>query len=512
MYKNFNKPKRGFTFNEILTLLLIIALLLSLTIVSIYLIRRKTRNTQRVSDIKVIQSALELYRSDNRYYPANLTIGAPLLSPDGKKTYIKKVPTNPKPWEEEGCPPSDYVYNYYSPTSYVISFCLSDQVHDFRPGPTYATPQGISSEPLASSGAPLPNGWQDSGTGDIGGGAVGAGALAKDSSGTLYAAYDYWDPQDEIYKIVVLKLANGSWQELPGSVLAAGEEYLDWAFAVTPDGTPYVSYVSFTQDSKLVLKKFQGDSWVAAGPNPATNYQVYNLAMATDAGNNLNIVFEDFGNDRRLTAMRFNGSAWSPLGPRGFSAPNPLQDEILDIILKINPLTNEPYVLWDEPDSDHSLAMKRFTGGSWTDVGNLTSLTPSEPDTCFDINTAGEVYLAYRNELSPDRKGVVLKYAGGSWAEVPPLDFTPDRMGICSFTFDGNNKPTVGYTDSDGRTFIKANVMQKDTTGWVQVGDFGSFGISMTYTNSLLTDSAGKLNLLYYDEEEGRIRVVKYNQ
>lgn len=64
-----NKNKKGFTLIELLIVIAIIGLLATLAIVSLTTAQRKARDTKRVADVKSIQSALELYYSDNAAYP-----------------------------------------------------------------------------------------------------------------------------------------------------------------------------------------------------------------------------------------------------------------------------------------------------------------------------------------------------------------------------------------------------------------------------------------------------------
>ncbi len=66
----FRKTKsQGFTLIELLVVIAIIGLLSSIALVSLNSARKKARNAKRVSDLRQIQSALELYYSDNNSYP-----------------------------------------------------------------------------------------------------------------------------------------------------------------------------------------------------------------------------------------------------------------------------------------------------------------------------------------------------------------------------------------------------------------------------------------------------------
>lgn len=97
--KSFYHNKKGFTLIELLVVIAIIGLLATLGVVSFENARNKARDAKRLSDIKQIQSALELYLDANGQYPPGcassngtyVATWAPLMS----KTYISKMPNDP---------------------------------------------------------------------------------------------------------------------------------------------------------------------------------------------------------------------------------------------------------------------------------------------------------------------------------------------------------------------------------------------------------------------------------
>src|SRR3989338_9110765 len=66
---NQNKYKKGFTLLELLVDIAIIGIMSSIIIVPVSNARAKGRDAQRISDIKQIQLALELYYNTNGRYP-----------------------------------------------------------------------------------------------------------------------------------------------------------------------------------------------------------------------------------------------------------------------------------------------------------------------------------------------------------------------------------------------------------------------------------------------------------
>lgn len=83
---------RGFTLIELLVVIAIIGILSSVVLASLNSARTKARDTRRVSDLKQIQVALELYYDANSKYPTNLTA----LVGGGNGASLSVLPTDPR--------------------------------------------------------------------------------------------------------------------------------------------------------------------------------------------------------------------------------------------------------------------------------------------------------------------------------------------------------------------------------------------------------------------------------
>lgn len=69
-----NATAKGFTLVELLVVISIIGLLSSIVLSSLSVARSKARDTQRISDIHNLQTALELYRASNGAYPTQASV------------------------------------------------------------------------------------------------------------------------------------------------------------------------------------------------------------------------------------------------------------------------------------------------------------------------------------------------------------------------------------------------------------------------------------------------------
>jgi prepilin-type N-terminal cleavage/methylation domain-containing protein len=86
------KLLRGFTLVELLIVVAIISMLALVGLVSYGVVLQRGRDTKRVADLKIIQSALEQYRADQGMYPTS-----PLPNPFtvGNKVYLNTIPSEP---------------------------------------------------------------------------------------------------------------------------------------------------------------------------------------------------------------------------------------------------------------------------------------------------------------------------------------------------------------------------------------------------------------------------------
>lgn len=107
------RRSRGFTLIELLVVIAIIGLLASVVITSLGRTRVRARDSRRAQDLHTIQTALELYASDNNHYPnsngtwasfdAPAYINNPIVNPNATnlsaalQPYLSSPPKDPTP-------------------------------------------------------------------------------------------------------------------------------------------------------------------------------------------------------------------------------------------------------------------------------------------------------------------------------------------------------------------------------------------------------------------------------
>ena len=120
---------KGFTLVELLIVISIIGVLSALLMANFIGVRQRARDSQRKSDLRQIQSALELYKSDSSSstYPSavpNATCSnSRVLIADtsncNSTVYMKRVPLDPMG--------TSYYYSYSASTdTYILASCLEN--------------------------------------------------------------------------------------------------------------------------------------------------------------------------------------------------------------------------------------------------------------------------------------------------------------------------------------------------------------------------------------------------
>lgn len=160
MFQRESSP--AFTLIELLVVISIIGILSTLSVVALNNARSKSRDARRLSDIKQINLALELYHNETGIYPsasgtldANITglclsdIG--ISSTCGTLVYLQKIPGDP-------LNDRDYQYRQLSSgLSYRLFAQLENDIPEYPSGSISMGPNGHSPDLLAANGID----WRD---------------------------------------------------------------------------------------------------------------------------------------------------------------------------------------------------------------------------------------------------------------------------------------------------------------------------------------------------------------
>ncbi len=153
------RNRKGFTLIELLVVVAIIGLLSTLAVTALGGARKKARDSRRLSDVKQITTALELYYTDQTDYPSgtNITLGGTVTSPYAclssggftpaaalctANAYMSKVPGDPS--YSEASNNKYYRYTRDSATSYTIIYTTEDKSEVGVAGTYRAVPGNIA--------------------------------------------------------------------------------------------------------------------------------------------------------------------------------------------------------------------------------------------------------------------------------------------------------------------------------------------------------------------------------
>ena len=131
------KAKQGFTLIELLVVISIISILSAFLMANFIGVRQRGRDALRKSDLKQIQSALELYRADNGKYPGfqgGFAYGwfTPTKLSGISPNYMQTPPSDPT--AQDTCPyttaPSPYLVSIDSTNSKYTIFAYLENQND----------------------------------------------------------------------------------------------------------------------------------------------------------------------------------------------------------------------------------------------------------------------------------------------------------------------------------------------------------------------------------------------
>ena len=86
------KNEKGFTFIELLVSVTIVAVMMSVAVVSYANVNQRSRDSKRRADLETIRSALEICRANTGTYPASITTN--IICSDGAIT-LTATPADP---------------------------------------------------------------------------------------------------------------------------------------------------------------------------------------------------------------------------------------------------------------------------------------------------------------------------------------------------------------------------------------------------------------------------------
>lgn len=280
-----------------------------------------------------------------------------------------------------------------------------------------------------------------------------------------------------------LSLANAQQWENVGSaatISAGGSSYNN--IAADASGNLYLSYYD-TSVAKGSVQKFDGSSWSYLGGTAGiTNgTALYNSLSLDNTGNvyySNQVGYPNSG----MEVRKFTGGAWTQLANVTSSSVNYQATAVS---------SNNTLFAYS---SDGSGTVRRFNNGIWEQVGNagFPGSTASYPEMIVgsdnfiyvSIVASGlKVFKISANATSSDTWTLV---GGQAVASVYSSDFSSPDMA-----FDSNNVPYVVYSSISGEG-RKLNVKKFDGNAWILVGSANFSDAGMNHS-TIAVNATGKI-------------------
>jgi type II secretion system protein G len=138
--------QKGFTLIELLVVIAIIGLMAGISVVALNSARQKSRDARRITDIKQLQTALEMFYDDVGQYPTSSAFSFGGALTNSGTTYINPAPQNPSPRDDGGCADAEYTYQQDSSSSYSLTYCLGADTGGIAAGSHTSTPAGMTDD------------------------------------------------------------------------------------------------------------------------------------------------------------------------------------------------------------------------------------------------------------------------------------------------------------------------------------------------------------------------------
>lgn len=512
----FKFTKQGFTFLEVLTVVIIIGLMISLAVVATGVIKERSRDAERVANVKIIQGALELYRNDNGMYPPALEFGSSLISPDGNKTYAVKLPNNPNPRNDGDCADSEFIYTLDSPVSYHLTYCLSGPASGFQGGNAVATP-GETNQPM---------GCLASCSGKCAGETDGCGnacpacswrtaasltetpawcynSLSMDRNGNIYVLFTD-NAQSE--KLTLKRYVSGAWRTVGNAGFTNGQSW-EPSLAFDSSNQPYVAFNDHSAGTKPTVMRFNGLEWSNVGTPGISTGEAAEIDMALTSENKPIVVFQDDAASDFGTAMIYENEGWTPVGgAAGFTGE---AAQGFDIVIGSG---NVPYVAYQQKNSPFKIKVVKFASGTWQAVGGNDPTPGSANNASLGFNSQGQLYLAF-SDVNSSSKASVVKLSANTWVNEGPADFSTSGSYSMKLDFNSVDAPYVAYMDNvfDKKLTVKKYNSSGNTWDNVGVSQFSNqMSTFYPYTGFLL-DNNNEAYVSYCDSAATDVALMKFS-
>ena len=294
-----------------------------------------------------------------------------------------------------------------------------------------------------------------------------------------------------------------SWHVVGSAGFSSGQPQ-DVSLAIDSLGTPYVAFtnVSVAPYAATVMRYTGGGStgWETVGSvHSGTGNDRY-TSLALDSSDTPYVAYSDGGNSGHGTVKKYSGGSWQQVGSTDFGSTKQVATTSLAF-----DSSDTPYVAYVETTSaPHYAYLSEFTGGSWTTVGSAAVSSSDAAGTSVAIDSSNTPYVAYAAVNSSNNPTVM--YYGSGWE--PTTGLPSLFIAATSIAVDPSDTPYVAFIDDGDVPWLYAYSGGK----WNAIGSSSLSGLSASNYISLVIDSSGTPFLAFRDPgKSNKVTVLGYS-
>jgi hypothetical protein len=209
-----------------------------------------------------------------------------------------------------------------------------------------------------------------------------------------------------------------SWIPLGTLGFSEGESrFISLAFNSTAESIerPFVAYVGYANSRKATVMKFDETNWGSLGNPGFPEGVVRSTSLAFSSNGEAHVAYQDESNSNKATVMKFNGKNWIPVGMKCFSS-----SIAAEISLVFSPL-GEPYVSYIHHETGETslrISLMKFNGTEWVVVGISGFSLGKVSQIAFAFSPVTDAPYVTYNEYANSFKETVMKFDGNNWITV----------------------------------------------------------------------------------------------
>lgn len=307
-------------------------------------------------------------------------------------------------------------------------------------------------------------------------------SLAVDSNNVKYFAYSNGGT------LMVKKYDGNSW--LNTGTTTAGVLYATNAYesmAINSNNIPYVAYKSGNDSGKATVVKLNGAVWENVG-NPGFSLGAVDYVdIAINSVGVPYVAYRDAGRSSKVTVMKFNGTAWESVGIAGFSTGT-----AADVNIEIDS-HDIPYIAYIDGAAGGRASVMKFENNAWSNVGTAGFSSGVAYSLGFDLSSTDAPYVVYGNNAS-NKMAQVMWFNGSSWSLLGSGFASPSYVYDPFILLSKDDVPYIVY--SDGSQGEKQSVRRFVSGAWEDVGLPG-LSTGKGYNSSMAFDKGGNIFVSY---------------